>query len=84
MRYNYNTYNRYLRRIKPENDIRIDELKKVISIVKKRLEYQRTKEVYIMAKDDEEAKIWNRGFYTACSSLIDLLELCILDYEGKL
>ena len=83
MRYNYNTYNRYLRRIKPENDIRIDELKKVISIVKKRLEYQRTKEIYIMAKD-EEAKICNRGFYAACDNLIDLLELCILDYEGKL
>ena len=84
MRYNYNTYNRYLRKIKPEQDIRINELKKVISIVKKRLEYQRTKEVYIMAKDDEEAKIYNRGFYTACDSIINLLELCILDYEDKL
>lgn len=84
MRYSYNTYNRYLRRIKPEQDIRINELKKVIAIIKKRLEYQRTKEVYIMASDDEEAKIWNRGFYAACDNLIDLLELCILDYEGKL
>ena len=84
MRYDYHTYHRYLRRIKPEQDIRINELKKVISIIKTRMKYQRTKEAYIMAKDDEEAKIWNRGFYAACDSLIDVLELCILDYEGKL
>lgn len=84
MRYNYNTYRRYMRRIKPENDIRINELKKVISIVQARLDYQRTKEMYITPANDEEAKVWNRGFYAACDSLIELLEACILDYEGKL
>lgn len=84
MRYNFNTFNRYMRRIKPEQDIRINELKRVISIIKCRLEYQRTKEMYIMPSDDEEAKLFNRGFYAACDSLIDLLEACILDYEGKL
>lgn len=40
MRYCYNTFNRYMRRIKPEQDIRINELKKVISIVKSRMDYQ--------------------------------------------
>ena len=34
MRYDYHTYNRYMRRIKPETDIRVNELKKVISIIK--------------------------------------------------
>ena len=84
MRYRYNTYKRYLRRIKPEQDIRINELKKVISIIKCRVDYQRTKEMYITPANDEEAKIFNRGFYCACDNLIDLLEACILDYEGKL
>lgn len=84
MRYCYNTFNRYMRRIKPEQDIRINELKKVISIVKSRMDYQRTIEMYANPADVEEAKIWNRGFYSACESLITLLEACILDYEGKL
>lgn len=84
MRYDYHTYTRYRRRIKPEQDIRINELKKVISIIKCRVDYQRTKEMYITPADDEEAKIWNQGFYCACDSLIRLLEACILDYEGKL
>lgn len=88
MRYDYHTYNRYMRRIKPENDIRIDELKKVISIIKCRLDYQRTKEMYAAiygdSADVEEAKIWNHGFNCAHETLMMLLEACILDYEGKL
>lgn len=84
MRYDYHTYNRYMRRIKPEHDIRINELKKVISIIKNRLEYQHTLEMYVKPVDDIEATFWNRGFDTACNSLIALLEACILDYEGKL
>ena len=84
MTYDYYTYSRYLRRVKPENDIRINELKKVISIIKSRLDYQHTIEMYANPADADEAKIWNRGFYCACDSLITLLEACILDYEGKL
>lgn len=84
MRFNYNTIYKYQHRIKREHDIRINELKKVISIIKSRLDYQHTIEMYANPADADEAKIWNRGFYCACDSLITLLEACILDYEGKL
>ena len=84
MRYSYNTYNRYLRRIKPEQDIRINELKKVISIIKRRLDYQHTSYIYTKPVDVVEAEFWNHGFDSACQSIITLLEACILDYEGKL
>ena len=84
MRYDYHTYTRYRRRIKPEQDIRINELKKVISIVKSRRDYQHTLDTYVKPVDDIEATFWNRGFDTACQSIITLLEACILDYEGKL
>lgn len=84
MRYDYHTYSRYMRRIKPEHDIRINELKKVISIVKSRMDYQRTLEMYAKPANVGDATFWNRGFYAACESLITMLEVCILDYEGKL
>jgi hypothetical protein len=84
MRYDYHTYTRYRRRIKPEQDIRINELKKVISIVKSRLDYQHTLDMYVKPVDDVEATFWNRGFDAACNSIITLLEAVILDYEGKL
>ena len=84
MKYNYSTYTRNLRRIKPEQDIRINELKKVISIIKSRLDYQHTLAMYAKPVDVVETEFWNRGFDTACQSLITILEACILDYEGKL
>ena len=84
MRYDYHTYHRYLRRIKPEQDIRINELKKVISIIKSRLDYQNTLAMYAKPANVVESEFWNRGFNSACQSLITLLEACILDYESKL
>lgn len=84
MKYDYNFYHQHLRRIKREEDIRINELKKVISMIKSRLDYQHTIEMYANPSDADKAKVWNRGFYCACDSLITLLEACILDYEGKL
>lgn len=84
MRYDYHTYSRYMRRVKPEQDIRINELKKVISIIKSRMDYQHTLDMYVRPAYDIEATFWNRGFDTACQSIITLLEACILDYEGKL
>ena len=84
MRYNYNTYHRYYRRIKPEKDIRVNELKKVISVIKSRLAYQHALSERVYHPSDRDTIYWNMGFDTACRSIITMLEACILDYEGKL
>lgn len=84
MKYDYNFYHQHLRRIKREEEIRISELKKIIAVIKSRLDYQHTIDMYAKPANVGEATFWNRGFYAACESLITMLEACILDYEGKL
>ena len=84
MKYDYNFYHQHLRRIKREQDIRVNELKKVISIIKSRMDYQHALSECVYHSSDRDTIYWNKGFDTACNSLITLLEACILDYEGKL
>ena len=50
MKYDYNFYHQPLRRIKREEEIRISELKKIIAVIKNRLDYQHTIEMYANPK----------------------------------
>ena len=84
MRYDYHTYTRYLRRIKTENDIRINELKKVIECLEARKTMQKTLHDVNKHRTDTSVWYWHSGYICAYNHIIELLKLCILDYEGKL
>lgn len=84
MRYCYNTFNRYMKRIKPEQDIRINELKKVIDCIEAKKEYEQTLHDVNKHRDDTHVYYWHMGYISACNHMIELMKYCILDYEGKL
>lgn len=78
------SFNRYMRRIKPEQDIRIDELKMIIACIEAKKEYQETLHDVNKHRTDTSVWYWHSGYIAACNHMIELLKYCILDYEGKL
>lgn len=84
MKYDYNFYHQHLRRIKRKEDIRINELKKIIDCIEAKIEYQNTLHNGNKHRTDTSVWYWHSGYICACNHIVDLLKICILDYEGKL